>query len=426
MIVNRYQKLALSLVILTGLCSGFDIGVISGTLPLIERELDLNALQLSQIAGVVFFGALISKLISGFLMDFFGRRNTISLGAFLFAISIVLMILSESYTTLMLSRLFQGISVGFLLTVAPIYIAESSFVNFRGRAIGIFQLSLASGVFIANLLASLFAANYGWRVIFGFAIPLALLLLFVSFLAPFSPSWLYAKGKKELADATNKKLFSDSQVSSFVLEKLKFKDFIKAFKNKVYFRQLLLISFLTVLNGFVGINLFISYGPTIFGGILPSLKDHASDYGSVLTLINLLATFIGIFFVDKIGRRKLITFGLCVSFIFTVITILALQLNFTSIALIGIVIVVFGGAIGPGVCIWLILSEILPIHLRGMGISIALVSKALLESIFISSFLELVNNYGYAIIFSFMASCMLMFIVMVYKFLPEMANKPLK
>ncbi|APC97555.1 MFS transporter [Francisella frigiditurris] len=426
MIVNKYQKLVLGLIVLTGLCSGFDIGVISGTLPLIEQELMLSPLQLSQIAGVVFFGALISKFISGFLMDLFGRRNTISLGSFLFAISIVLMILSQSYMSLLLSRLFQGISVGFLLTVIPIYIAEASFVNFRGRATGIFQLSLASGIFIANLLASLLAANYGWRLIFAFAIPLAISLLFVSFIAPFSPAWLYSKGKTALADETNKRLFADSQPSSSIREKIRFVDFIAALRNKTYFFQLILISFLTVLNGFVGINLFISYGPTIFGQVLPNLKIHASDYGSALTLVNLLATVVGIFFVDRVGRRKLAISGLLIAFVFTILTIIALQCDLKIIALIGIIIVVFGGAVGPAVCIWLILSEVLPIHLRGMGISIALVSKALLESIFISSFLELVNTYGYPLIFSFMAGCMLLFAVLVYKFLPEMANKELK
>ncbi|BCD91447.1 hypothetical protein fh0823_15860 [Francisella halioticida] len=138
MLTTKYQRLVISLIILTGICSGFDIGVISGTLPVIKDELLLNFSQLSEIAGIVFFGALLSKLISGPLMDFLSRKNVIAFGSFLFTISIVLMMLSNTFVTLMLSRLLQGVSVGFLLTVVPVYISETSLARFRGRAMAIF------------------------------------------------------------------------------------------------------------------------------------------------------------------------------------------------------------------------------------------------------------------------------------------------
>lgn len=155
------------------------------------------------------------------------------------------------------------------------------------------------------------------------------------------------------------------------------------------------------------------------------MKDSASNYGSVLTLINLLATVVGIFFVDKIGRRKLIIIGLIISLIFMILTMLCINSASYKLALVFILVTTFGGAVGPAVCIWLVLSEVLPSSLRAIGISVALVSKALLESIFISSFLGLVANYGYTPIFGIMALCMLTFIIFVYKFLPEMANKEL-
>ena len=82
MLTTRSQKWVFALIILTGMCAGFDIGVISGTLPVIKAEFSLDMVQLSEIAGMVFFGALLSKLISGFLMDMISRKNVISLGAF--------------------------------------------------------------------------------------------------------------------------------------------------------------------------------------------------------------------------------------------------------------------------------------------------------------------------------------------------------
>ena len=425
MLKTRYQKLVFTLIILTGICAGFDIGVISGTLPIIKTELSLNLIQLSEIAGIVFFGALLSKLVSGLLMDIMSRKNVISLGAFLFTVSMVLMMLSNTYITLMLSRLLQGVSIGFLLTVIPIYIAETSMPKFRGRAMGVFQLSLVSGIFIANLLASLFVYDYGWRAIFGLAIPFSVVLFVISVAAPFSPSWLFLKGRNELAVSTGKRLSLNVDNYSVTNSKMGTFDFIKVFFERKYFVPILFVSLLAVLNGFVGINVFISYAPSIFEEVLRCTQCGSGHYGTALTLINLVATIAGMLLVDVIGRKKLVLGGLFIAFISIILVIYFLTMHNITGMLIMLTLVVFGGAVGPGICIWLILSEVLPTHIRGMGISIALVSKALIESIFISKFLGLTSVYGFALVFCFMGICMLLFAVLVYKFLPEMTNKEL-
>ena len=425
MLETRYQKLVFALIVLTGVCAGFDIGVISGTLPVIKAELSLDLIQLSEIAGIVFFGALLSKLVSGFLMDIMSRKMVISFGAFLFSISLVLMMLSNTYTTLMLSRLLQGISIGFLLTVIPIYIAETSIPKFRGRVMGIFQLSLVSGIFIANLLASLFVYDYGWRAIFGLAIPFSIALLIISVIAPFSPSWLLLKGRNELAITTGERLSLEIVGASNSRDKLSILEGMKIFFDRKCLKPIAFISVLAVLNGFVGINVFISYAPSIFEEVLGCTQCGSGHYGTTLTLVNLIATVIGMLLVDILGRKRLIIGGLMISFLSMCTLIYLLATGNINGMLIMLIFVVFGGAVGPGICIWLILSEVLPTHIRGIGISVALVSKALIESIFISSFLGLTSVYGFAPVFYFMGLCMLVFAFLVYKFLPEMTNKEL-
>ncbi|MBK2261296.1 MFS transporter, partial [Francisella tularensis] len=319
----------------------------------------------------------------------------------------------------------QGISIGFLLTVISVYISETSVAKFRGRAMGIFQLSLVSGIFLANFFASLLVVSFGWRLIFACAIPFSILLFIISLIAPFSPSWLILKGKHQQALHISQKLALKVQHSLTKKNKTGFVEFIKIVIKQKYYLSVILISLMAVLNGFVGINVFISYGPTMFGQLSSCSSCDATYYGSAMTLVNLVATVFGLFLVDVIGRRKLIIGGLLISFISIFTMILCITAGYNNLGLVMLIIVVFGGAVGPGVCIWLVLSEVLPVHIRGIGISIALVSKALIESMFISRFLDLTYNYGYAPVLYFMGACIVVFIIIVYKFLPEMTNKEL-
>ncbi len=426
MLTNNRQRIVFLVILLTGICAGYDLGVISGTLPLIKKEFHLDNLHLSNIAGIVFVGMLCTKLFSGFLMDFMGRRRMLSLGSLLFTIAMVNMAYSDDYMSLLLSRLFQGMSIGLLLTVIPVYVSETSLISLRGRAMGVFQISLVFGIFFANLIATMFAHKFGWRIIFLSVIPMSALLFMLSLITSKSPSWLNSIGKRDEAETINNKLFGDMQLLSNVKHESSLGDFLIALKDKVNFGYLMLICALAMLNGLVGINMFISYGPTIFGQLMPDVSmSHAITYGTILTGVNLLATLIGVMIVDSLGRRKLTILGLTISVLGTIVTVIGLINGHAYITLIAMLAVVFVGAFGPGVCIWLILSEILPTKLRAFGMSMALVSKALLDSVFGSFFLVIAVGYGYQAIFAFMGCSMVMFIFLVYKFLPEMANKQL-
>ena len=427
MLANNRQRIVFFVILLTGVCAGYDLGVISGTLPLIKNEFKLDNMHLSNIAGIVFVGMLCTKFFSGFLMDLIGRRRMLSLGSLLFTIAMVNMAYSDTYLSLLLSRLFQGMSIGLLLTVIPVYVSETSLISLRGRAMGVFQISLVFGIFFANLIATMFAHKFGWRLIFLSVIPMSILLFVFSLITSKSPSWLNSVGRRDEAELSNSSLFDGVQTLSNIKHESTLADFLIALKNKVNFGYLMLICSLAMLNGLVGINMFISYGPTIFGQLMPDMAvSNAITYGTVLTLVNLIATLIGVAFVDSLGRRKLTILGLTIAVLGTIVTVVGLMFGHAYITLIAMLVVVFGGAFGPGVCIWLILSEILPTKLRAFGMSMALVSKALLDSVFGSFFLVIAHGYGYQAIFAFMGCSMLMFIFLVYKFLPEMSNRQLQ
>ena len=343
----------------------------------------------------------------------------------MFIVSIIFMMLSETYVNLMLSRLLQGMSIGLLLVVIPIYIAETSMPKYRGRIMGVFQLALVVGIFLANLFAGLFVEDYGWRFIFGLIVPFAALLFVVSMIVPFSPSWLLLKGRNVQAVSVGEKLSLNIDGSMGARDNVGFIELVKMIFVKKYYISIAFISLLAILNGFVGVNTFLTYGPTIFEEIRGCTQCGSGHYGTALTLINLIATVFGMLLVDVLGRKKLIIGGLLIAFVSMSVLIYMLTMANINGMLIMLIFVVFGAAVGPGVCIWLILSEVLPVHIRGIGISVALASKALVESVFISSFLGVADVYGFAPVFYFMGVCMLVFAALVYKFLPEMTNKEL-
>ncbi|XSZ46983.1 MFS transporter [Francisella noatunensis] len=192
----------------------------------------------------MFFGALLSKLISGPLMDIFSRKNILAFWAFLIYSINDIDDGINTYTTLMLSRLLQGVSIRFLLTVIPVYISETSVAKFRGRAMAIFQLSLVFlGIFLANFFASLFVASFGWRMIFACAIPFSILLFIISLIAPFSPSWLILKGRNEQALTISEQLALKVQHSLTEKNKKGFVEFIKIVIKQKYYLSVILISF---------------------------------------------------------------------------------------------------------------------------------------------------------------------------------------
>jgi len=223
---SGYNRFLLFVAGLGGLLYGVDVGIISGALPYLEATFKdaatgqtLTSGQLSLIVAAVLLGSVISTLFAGMLTDWLGRKTMMIVSGLLLGVSIPVISLAQSYDGLMIGRLLQGISGGFIGVVIPLYLAECLGATSRGKGTGIFQWMLTLGIVAAAIIgfyfsnqvdqveklgdaAKLFAArDAAWRSIFWVSLPPGILFVLGGFFVAESPRWLFRRGRKDAAFA---------------------------------------------------------------------------------------------------------------------------------------------------------------------------------------------------------------------------------
>lgn len=340
--MNNYRKLLLLVAGLGGLLYGIDIGIIAGALPYLEATSGLNAGQLSYIVAAVLAGSVLSTVFSGMLSDLLGRKPMMIISGILFIVSIPMIALAHGFTPLVLGRLLQGISAGFVGVAVPLYLAECLGAENRGKGTGIFQWMLTLGIVIAALIAMGFsiwlggvesavekgaataqalfeAKNIAWRSIFWLSLPLGFLFVIGAFMVSESPRWLFRKGRKEEA----KKSLLRSRTSEQVEIELREMELAaeqesqtssstnkiqKPIFSRQYLVPFLIACVILACNQATGINAIIAYNATIL--IQAGLSDVSAHWGYViLTIVNFLVTMLSVAWVDKKGRKYLLALG---------------------------------------------------------------------------------------------------------------------
>ena len=563
-----YNRFLLLVAGLGGLLYGIDVGIISGALPYLEATSKLNAGQLSFIVASVLLGSVFSTLFAGALADLFGRKKMMALSGILFVVSIPTIALAHGYWPLVFGRLLQGISGGLIGVVIPLYLAECLSASNRGKGTGIFQWLLTFGIFAATLIGLYFSqrvnevAKLGdadklfafketaWRGIFWVSLPPGILFVIGSFMGAESPRWLFRRGKIDAARAALLHSRSDEQTEielkemaeTIAAEKAKTStgDKIKeSLLRRKYVVPFLLACVILACNQLTGVNSIIGYNATIL--IQAGLSDlHAHLANTLFTLINVMATFVAVLFVDRKGRKFLLSLGsagiiislLCAGILFhktesqrvdrkdivqamvTTNQTLTLEFNETTLKnfterylpsslviiysygdfhgattairsddqtakpieitrdncvpankiiaffsnpfadldtartaplkienalitpvpdeqngwLTAICLFVFMSffAVGPGVCVWLALSELMPTRIRSNGMSIALLINQAVSTTIAAIFLPTVSKHGYAAMFFACAGFTVIYFITAAFFLPETKGKTLE
>ena len=393
-----------------GLLFGFDTGVISGAIPFFQKDfgLDNSMVELVTSAGLV--GAILGALFCGKITDILGRKVVILASAVIFTIGALWSGFAPSIEQLIIARLFLGIAIGVSSFAVPLYIAEISPANKRGSLVSMFQLMITIGV-LASYLSDLMFADEGdmscWRPMFYIGVVPALILLIGMAFMPESPRWLISRGRDEegksvLARIEGNEAMEDSYktIKNELIKSEKDKSGIKELM-KPWLRNAVIIGVgIMFFQQFVGINTVIYYSPKIF--LMAGFDGAVSAIGASVGVgvVNLLFTLLSVYFVDRLGRRKLYFLGLsgivisllllATSFIFAVR--LGDSGKWLSIVLIFLYVGFFAISIGP--LGWLIVSEVFPQKLRGLGSSLGSLSVWFFNAIVSFTFFKILKVFS--------------------------------
>ena len=418
-----------------GVLYGYDIGVISGALPFLKQEIQLSPDQLSIIVAAVLGGGSIATLVSGALADKFGRRPMIILAALVFIFGIFLLINAQSYSIVLLGRLVQGVGVGIVTIVIPLYLVESVPSRFRGRGIAIFQCFLTAGIMLASVIDLRLIESGDWRKMFSFALVPAAILLIGTLGLSESPRWLFKKEKFAKAQKALARCNEQEEVKREMAEMQNLSQGVNQARSlifqKRYFIPFLLALAIACLNQLTGINSFLQFSTYMLQQ--SGLSSHfVSMLGTVgITLTNFLVTILAFFLIDKVGRKKLMcigTAGIVLSLLavgaFAHFMLPGLMQGYLTVA--GMLVYIFCFAIGPGVVVWLAISEILPTAIRGNGMAICLFANSLVSTVLAGAFMRIAESWGYAADFWLCAFFTIFYFFIVYRYFPESKEKTLE
>lgn len=325
---NKTYTIFISFIVaLGGFLFGFDAGIISGVMSFAGPEFNLTVIQSGWVVSAPSWAAMIAMLFSGRISDKIGRKKTLVFVAFLYAISALFSAVASSYEILYMARMIGGLAFGAALVIAPMYIAEISTAENRGKLVSLQQLNIVFGFFAAflsnylfnkyNSLDSLFLSDENvWRWMLGVELIPAILYFILLFFVPKSPRWLYLKGKfneaKEVLVKIHGNESGEKEIESIEINinsdknksKLKIKDLLKP-----SLRFILVVGLIVgVLQQITGINAVYFYATSIFKqtGIG---TDAAFSSGVLLSTISVLFTFVAIYLIDRMGRRPLLLIG---------------------------------------------------------------------------------------------------------------------
>ncbi|OHC43493.1 sugar porter family MFS transporter [Rhodanobacter soli] len=434
---------------LAGLMFGLDIGVISGATHFIQAEFRIDDRTIEWIVSVMMLGAAIGALGAGWMSSALGRKRSLILAATLFVAGSLLSGWAWSPATLIGARFVLGLAIGVATFTAPLYLAEVAPVRIRGAMISTYQLMITIGILVAFLSDTAFSYSGNWRWMLGvIAIPGALFLLGV-LLLPDSPRWLMMRGRKAEAVVVLTRLRGDAAV--VVREVADIEEQLKTpqrgwhlfLQNPNFRRSVGLGVLLQVMQQFTGMNVVMYYAPRIFEGMGYNTESQMW-FTAIVGLVNVLATFIAIGLVDRLGRKPILYIGFTVMALGlgVVGTMMHLGIRthveqmFTVVMLLTFIV---GFAMSAGPLIWTLCSEVQPLKGRDFGIGCSTFTNWIANMIVGVTFLSLLNGIGNAATFWLYAGLNVVFLVITFLLIPEtkgvtleqiernlMAGKPLR
>lgn len=471
MTVKGYAKYLLIMAGLGGLIYGIDVGVCAAAYPYIEKTTNFSEGQLGLIVGAVLWGSVLSSLFAGTLAEWFGRKKIIIASALFFTLSIPVICISGlpslfpdgNFLLMTLGRALQGASAGLVGVVVPMYLAECLDADSRGKGTGMFQLLLTIGLVFAAVIGLVVTMLVGaaddmtikaaskttaWQTIFWCSAVPGLILFLGAFKLKESPRWLYKKGAKEAALDSLAANNGEEKAKEILAEMIAAdeadaaaKAALKAnakgdtlFQRKYVYPFVLAVVILGC-NQATGINSVLNYSVKIFQET--GLQGAFANWSDLaIKVVNMVMTIIACTLVDKKGRKfllKLGTSGIIVGLCGVGATFLAISKGWMAPSMTtGVIATVFFFVfisfygVGPGVCVWLALSELMPTRIRATGMSIAMIINQGVSALIATVFPKWVAATSFQTVFFWLAGFTVIYFIAAAFFLPETKGRTLE
>ncbi len=418
---------------LGGLLFGFDTAVIAGTTQQLTEIFHLTPTTLGLTVFIGLVGTVIGALCSGVLGQRIGGREALRIMAILYTLSAIGCAFAWSWDVLMIARFIGGLGIGGSSVLGPVYIAELAPAKWRGRMVGMFQINIVVGILLAYLSNYIITTrNLGamqWRWEFGVAIVPSILFLIMLYGIPRSSRWLVttnqtdeARQVLELMGSPNSKAELQEIIDSIHLERgLKPEPLF----NGKYNRMIFLAVTIGMFNQLSGINAILYYSNYIFASAGFSSNSAALQTVGV-GLVNLLATFLGMSLIDKLGRKTLLLIG-AVGMTVALAGVAAVFYTHAHQALLVWLLVLFivFFAISQGSVIWVYIAEVFPSRVRSKGQSVGSSSHWIMNALIAGTF-PLIAAKSQAAPFIFFAAMMLIQFFVVLLVYPETKGSSLE
>src|SRR5437763_1351538 len=419
---------------LAGFLFGFDTVVISGAEKTIQTLWGLSPELHGIVMASALYGTVLGSLIGGWPTDRFGRKPTLLFIGLLYLISAVGSGLAQNAGTFIIARFAGGLGIGISTVVAPMYIAEIAPPKSRGRLAGMFQFNIVFGILVAFVSNALLAGigEHAWRWMLGVAAFPSLLYALSCYALPESPRWLLSrKGNRE----TGMQVLHQIQPEASAPEISAQADEIIAasteqvssghFWTRRLRKPIMLAILIAFFNQLSGINAILYFAPRIFE--LTGLAAKTALLQSVgIGLTNLVFTFVGLWLIDRLGRRTLLYIG-SVGYIAS-LGLVAWAFFTEHFAIVPVCIFAFiaAHAIGQGAVIWVFISEIFPNRHRAEGQSLGSFTHWIFAALLTTFFPKMVSAFPPGYVFSFFASMMVLQLIWVKTMVPETKGVPLE
>ncbi|GAT74885.1 sugar porter family MFS transporter [Microbacterium hydrocarbonoxydans] len=421
-----------------GVIYGYDSSNIGGALLYLREDFSLDPAAEGWVTSTVVFGEIAGALFGGALANRVGRKPTMVLVAATFTLFSLLSGIAPTLIILVIARILLGVTIGISVVVVPVFVAESAPARSRGAFLVLYQVATVTGIILGYLIAMALAPTQSWRWMLGLAAIPGLIITLLLLRLPDTARWYISKGRPAEARKTLTLIEGDGVDIDREIEVItagfasahtsSWRDLLR----KPYLRATIFVVGLGFFVQITGINAIVYYSPAIFESMGYTEPVTLLGLSALVQVAGLVAVFISLMVIDRMGRRPVLLIGIAVMIVANVLLIAVFAIGggsfdgaLTVLGFIGLVLFTAGFTFGFGSLVWVYAGEAMPSHLRALGATVMLTSDLVANVIVGLAFRPILEASG-TLAFTILGAMAVAAFLFVARLAPETKGRPLE